>query len=374
MGAPTLLLALLTSLLTGCVLSATQPDPAPSQPSMEQFSPVPQQTPTGSPRLIKYGWDVPSPEFVQSHVESMEAMPFDGVVVQMHNELGARIQAQTPAAYETLSAALAPMAATSFTTLRDNFVVVYSTPAGDLFGDWTVPLQNFATLARTAREAGLTGVFYDNEEYFGGALRYTGNCVDHTVAECQAQAQLRGRQVMDAMRSAWPEVRVLVLNGPWVSDPGTAENLPGIAYSDGARWNQLLGSFFVGMVQSAVGTPAKVIDGGEIYSARTLQQFQTIRAWQNHGMAAHSALIPSELRPQWATTVSAGFGVYDQPSIDVPMDAATWRTTLTNALATTDEYVWAYTERYDWWGTGWPTDPVPTEWVEATREARAATD
>jgi len=64
--------------------------------------------------------------------------------------------------------------------------------------------------------------------------------------------------------------------------------------------------------------------------------------------------------------------VYDEPWIGVGMDPAQWQATLTNALAATDRYVWAYTERYDWWGTGWPRDRVPASWVEATRAARRA--
>jgi PKD repeat protein len=326
--------------------------------------------PAGGKLLIKHGWDVPWPGFVKANVASMEKMPFDGLTVAMSNGLGSKVQSQTPVSYEAFSAELAPMAETKFTTLRHNFVMAYSAPAGDLFGDWTVPLSNFTNLARAANGAGLTGVFYDTEEYFGAGMQYPSNCAGRTVAECQAQAQLRGRQVMDAMRGVWPEVRVLTSYGAWLSDPGTAANLPGVPYNDVAWANQLMGSFLIGMAGSAAGTAARVIDGGEIYTPRTQSQFATVKAWQKQGMAAKSTLIPSSLKPQWAATVSAGFGVYDMPWQGVGMDVATWQTTLANALATADEYVWTYTERHDWWGSGWPTTPVPPEWVEATRAAR----
>ena len=88
-------------------------------------------------------------------------------------------------------------------------------------------------------------------------------------------------------------------------------------------------------------------------------------------MPANSSLIPAHLKGVWAQTVSAGFGVMDIPWIGVGMDLTTWAPTLTNALAATDEYVWAYTERHDWWGSGWPSTPVPADWVEATRRAKA---
>ena len=329
-----------------------------------------QPSSTQRPLLIKHGWDVPPAWFVKSHVADLEKLPFDGLTVAMPS-LNSKIQSQTPVAYETIATELAPMAQTKFTTLRHNFLMVYSAPAGDLFGDWTVPVSNFANLARAARDAGFEGVFYDNEEYFGAAVQYPDNCAGRTLADCQQQAQLRGRQVMDAMRGAWPEVRVLTFHGAWISDPETVRNLPGVTYYDGSKAYPLWGSFVIGMVAGAAGTSAKIIDGGEIYTPRTSTQFETVKAWQKQGIAAKSALIPSSLKPQWAETVSAAFGVYDKPWSGASMDAATWTTTLANALASTDQYVWAYTERYDWTGIGQPTTRVTTEWIDATRAARS---
>ena len=52
------------------------------------------------------------------------------------------------------------------------------------------------------------------------------------------------------------------------------------------------------------------------------------------------------------------------------MGAAEWRTTIENALMYADDYVWAYTEAYNWWGTATDTSPqVPSELVDATRQA-----
>ena len=31
-------------------------------------------------KLIEFGWDVPSPEFVRDHIREMETRPFDGVI------------------------------------------------------------------------------------------------------------------------------------------------------------------------------------------------------------------------------------------------------------------------------------------------------
>lgn len=334
-----------------------------------QSDSVDHQPAAAEPLLIKHGWDVPTPEYVRSNVTELEKLPFDGLTIKTARSH--QVQSQTPISYEEFRQDLAPVSETTFHSLSNNFVMVYAAPAGDLFSDWTVPISNFRNIAQASLEAGLVGVFYDDEEYFGEALQYPGNCADRTLEECRAQAQLRGRQVMEAMRSVWPQVRVITAHGPGISAPEAGENLKGLDYNDVAWANPLVGSFIVGLVEGSAGSEARVIDGGEIYTARTLQQFETIKSWQKELLPEKSGLVPDSLKPLWSSTMSSSFGVYDLPSEGVPMDAATWRTTLANALATTDEYVWAYTERYDWTGTGWPADRVPAEWLDATRAARA---
>jgi hypothetical protein len=346
--------------------------PAPGAPTP---TPVSDPTPTGStgrPLLLKHGWDMPSPRFVRDHVTAMETMPFDGVTIALPG-LGDKVQRQTPVPYAGFRDALAPLAQTRFTTMTHNFVTVYATPAGSVFDDWSVPVANFGNLARAAREAGAAGILYDNEEYFGSVSDFPGVCPGHTLVQCQDQARLRGRQVMDAMRQAWPDITVMTLYGPWVSEPKTYDALSGVLpFNDVSHANELMGPFFVGLAESAAGSPARVIDGGEIYSARTKAQFAAITSWQMTGMPARSSLVPPSLSPAWTSAVRPGVGVYDYPWLGAPMDVATMRSTVTNALSGGSAYVWVYTERHDWWGTGWPSTPVPASWVDAVRGGRSA--
>jgi hypothetical protein len=339
-------------------------------PDPEVTASLPSTPVTTKPTFLKHGWDVPSPTQVRANAAAIEALPFDGITIALPDELSAEVQSQTPVSRATLRTALAPLEDAPFTEKRSDFVMAYAAPAGDLFDDWSVPFANFANLAAEARAAGLEGVFYDIEEYFGDALRFPENCVGRPVEECQTQAQLRGKQVMDAMRSTWPDVRVITTFGPWVSERLTARNLPGVPYNDIAWANPLSGPFVVGLVESAVNTPALLVDGGEIYTARTAEDYAVTKSWMETGMPASSPLIPDSLRAVWASTVSSGFGVYDSPWIGVDMDLDDWTETLGHALDATDEYVWAYTERYDWLGTGWPEEDVPAEWVDATRTVR----
>lgn len=352
-----LVVAVLTLVLVG--------DPG-RQPVIDEETPAER---TSQPLLIKHGWDVPTPQFVRDHLAAMQEMPFAGVIVSVP-DLGDRVQRQAPVSLAQFRAALAPLRGLSLGSLAHSFAIVYATPAGDYFGDYTVPVENFARLARAVREAGLVGIVYDNEEYFGQVSDYPLNCRGHSLDACRSQALKRGQQVMDGMRAQFPGIQVMALLGPWISDPRTATVFDQVVpYNDAASRHELMGPFIVGMVASVAGTSAKVIDGGEIYTARTAGQFAVIRSWVKSGVASPGGIVPADLRARWAGSVSAAFGVYDRQWMGAGTDVASWRATLRNALATTDEYVWAYTEHYDWWGTGWPRARIPADWVAATRSA-----
>jgi hypothetical protein len=320
--------------------------------------------------LIKHGWDIPSAQFVHDHVAEMEQMPFDGVIVTF--DYASHVQSQTPVSYEQFRSALAPVRNTTFTTMSHNFVIVYTTPAGSFFDDYSAPVDNFRRLARAAREAGLEGIVFDNEAYFGNVWDWPDACPNHSLEECNDQARARGREVMQAMIDEWPDIVMMVLTGPWRSEPRTANAFARrIADNNVADHNELLGPFFIGMVEAANNTDALVVDGGQIYTLRTAEQFEIAYHWQHDGMAEQSSFIPDDLRSAYPGLISASFGIYDRPWLRQPMNAAIWGETIELALRRADNYVWAYTEAYDWWGTGWPEDPVPQSWVDATVQARA---
>ena len=371
----------------GATKKTSSSSSATSKTNAAPDSPAPKPKPTPAspvvrkPLLIKHGWDIPTTSWAAGKVASMDKMPFDGVVMSMPDGRSSSVQRQSAVSYDTYKSALTPIAGANFKNLKHNFLIIYSTPAGDLFDDWSTPVGNYANVAKAANEAGLTGIFFDNEQYFGDAMFYPENCSSgKTVSQCRNQAQLRGTQIVNAIRSNWPDVKILVAHGPYISESKTAAylNSRGIRWNDIAWANQLQGSFTVGMAAATVDTSAQYIDGGQVYAARTSQNFKDIQYWQKQGMAAQSSIIPDYLRSGWAGNVSSSFGVYDQSGLasgtsGTPMDPTIWRSSLTHALSNADHYVWAYTERYDWWGTGWPTTTVPNAWVTATRDAHNAT-
>lgn len=362
-----------TGLLIWAQVSTIATGPIVDSSNQDTITP---ENPDSDPLLIKHGWDIPNISFVASNAASMERMPFDGAVMQMDNGLSSAVQNQEPVTHEAFRSALAPLADVDFTSLKHNFLIVYSTPAGSIFDDWSTPLSNYTNVARAANEAGFEGIFLDNEEYFGSALNDDDNCTDgRAVDQCRIQAFHRGQQVTNAIRSGWSDAKVFIAHGPYIGEAETSDYLEahGMSFNDVSRTNVLRGDFSAGIASATVGNNAQYIDGGQVYSARTLQNFRDLKSWQEEGSLTPGSLVPEDLRPQWAASASAAFGVYDASGSSPPMTPGVWETTLTNALHTTDRYVWAYTEKHDWWGTGHPNTSVPTAWVTATRQARDST-
>jgi hypothetical protein len=119
--------------------------------------------------------------------------------------------------------------------------------------------------------------------------------------------------------------------------------------------------FFVGMLESATAQ-AKFIDGNEnayYYTSRE-QYFRAYHAIRERARG----LLPPDLREKYNRQVQAGQALYvdqnfalRQPNTEkylsyklTPEERAKWFEHNTYwALYTTDEYVWCYSERMNWW-------------------------
>ena len=123
----------------------------------------------------------------------------------------------------------------------------------------------------------------------------------------------------------------------------------------------LMPDFFVGMLEGA--TPvARFIDGNEsayYYTSRE-QYFRAYHAIHQRALN----LIPADLREKYKRQVQVGAALYvdqnfalRQPNTEkyvsykmTPEERAKWFEHNTYwALYTTDEYVWCYSERMNWW-------------------------
>lgn len=284
---------------------------------------------------------------------------FDGMVISTPASL--RVMAGTPLSAARIYDDFAPLRGLSFGHMKHNFALVEVERSTDFFDDWSVTIENFRNLARVLKLANLRGIAFDNEPYGCDPWNYPASCKyrDKTLEQYQAQARLVGRKITEAMAEAFPEIIVLTYIGPAASFQKTPHDAGG-----GGSGNQLLGPFCVGMVEG-LSSPARFIDGGEIYHLRSTGDFEGSYQYRKYGIAADSCqYLPEYLRSLWPQKIEIGFGIYNRGHAE--MNPAVLRTTLERALHRSDSVVWLYFEELDWNTPG----GVPQDWIGAVRAAR----
>lgn len=361
--APALRLAAWTLLIAGCANLGAGPDSASTRPS-----------------LILHDWfgagPVPTPSFIREHRKFLDSGLFDGIAVYVRTadeslNVSATVFTERRLEYRAVANALAPIRGLRFENLKENFAAVVGGAPPDFAEDWSVPVANFGVLARAAREAGLRGIYFDNEAYSVPWTDYPRG-VKHPrkpLGEYVELARQRGRELMAAMVAEFPDIVVIVLHGPYLSEPKAPEDL----FPQWQSANELTGPFFAGMVE-APGETATVVDGGELYHLRGEAQFRRSRRWRKSVLPSDEidcAFLPPALRARWEGRVSIGFGVIDRPFAGRKMDHGILAETLAAALRQVDRYAWFYVEG--------PSFLVPPEeggadadWTGAIRAARAA--
>ncbi|HLY08240.1 MAG TPA: hypothetical protein VKW04_02935, partial [Planctomycetota bacterium] len=223
------------------------------------------------PRLLLLDWfgssPVATPATVRDHQAFLESGPFDGLALYLRSpdlatNITASVLGETRVAPADIDRVLEPLEALRFERLLHNYAAVQSQNPPDLFDDWTGVVWNFTQLARSARRVHLEGIVLDNENYGRRWADYPAGVAypQKSLREYQDQAFLRGRQVMEGMTSVFPELSLLVLHGPYLSE----RRAPHPLFPDWERTNLLQGPFFAGLVDGA-GAAATVIDGGELY-------------------------------------------------------------------------------------------------------------
>jgi hypothetical protein len=341
----------------------------------------------GGPYMISYGVNPQNatPTFIRDHLATMEAtLPFDGVGITGTSGWSI-MDPGTSISYGTFMSELAPIRGLTFTRLKHNLLAVYVNRPADFFNDWSATIQNFSNLAAALRDSGVEGILFDNEPYKIDPWNYPSypsldaqynipNSCDYastkTLAQYCAQASLRGQQIMQAMVAQFPQIQVMFLHGPYESFSGT----PSSILPNNAAWaNALEGPFTVGFAEGS-GPSSAVQDGGEL-NFTTLSQYQAAYQYRKFTFASDATnvpFIPTSFRPLWSQTMGVDFEVYNRSGPNnSPLSAAALQSTMTNALQTTDRYVWFYSEGID------ELDPTSPNWMgqaylDALTAARAA--
>jgi len=231
----------------------------------------------------------------------------------------------------------------------------------DWFNDeqWNVIVKNMKLFSLAIRSGNCVGVCFDPEPYDTDPWVYPGPYKDKSFDQVCDQVRRRGRQFIIALQEHMPEIRVLSLFqlglfGHVVDEPDTTIRQEKLH----KQWMPLLPAFCIGMLEGAA--PGTIlIDGNEsAYYYENHHKF-----YQDYHLIRQRAqtLVPKELRKKYNSQVQAGMALY----IDQALGKRTVKTISQSmsreqqlkffehnvyyALTTSDEYVWCYSERMNWW-------------------------
>lgn len=322
-------------------------------------------------KIVEYGWDVPYPDFVRDNIREMEKRPFDGLIFRT-NEFNHAFDIR-PWKQADVQPQLDTLGQIQWQKFTDNFLTLYAANKWnmDWFNDehWKVIVENMKLFSLAVRSGHCVGVCFDPEPYGTDPWVYLGPYKDKSFDEVADQVRRRGRQFVTALQEHVPNLRILSffmlgLFRDVVDEPDPQVRQQKLL----KKWMVLLPAFCNGMLQG-VAPGTVLIDGNEsAYYHESPDEFY--RAYHLIRQRAQT-LVPEALRTKYNAQVQAGMALY----IDQTLAKRTRETTshflspeeqlkffehnVYYALTTSDEYVWCYSERMNWW--------LPPEKVEKDR-------
>jgi len=326
-------------------------------------------------KIIEYGWDVPTPDVVRKEIRGMEKRPFDGIIFRLGDwpNFGHAFDTR-PWDKEKLQSQLEDLKAIKWQKFTDNFICLYAADDWkmDWFNDehWKTITANLRLAAEAARAGRCVGVCFDPEPYGPNPWAYPEDqanptrrvsYADRTFSEVYRQVRRRGAQFIQALQEEMADLRLFtfyhvgyfgwLLDEP---DPGRRRQL-----LEKERYGLLVP--FLNGVLDAAGPKVRIIDGGA-GASNFYSSGQFYRAYHRSHQLALSLIVP-ENRAKYAAQVQCSpklfvdliFAVYPPVSrnftyfMSPSQRQQLFEQNVYYSLVTTDEYVWCYSERMNWW-------------------------
>ncbi len=255
----------------------------------------------------------------------------------------------------------------------DNFLLAYLTTGNKRLDppDWfdeefDFVIDNWKVTADFCRQTGLAGILFSDSAWYATNLwSYRGLKYESTKSarEYAEQTFLRGAQIMRAINEVHPDIHIAFINGP-AESRGSSD--------DDAHF-ALLRAFVDGLLSESTGK-AKItglmgLDYRAAVSFSSARRFakQTLRQvsrapeekFDEHFRVGFALFLGPVQRFEFS---SESGGNYYTP--------AEFEYALHQALRHSDEYVWVYNGRCDWWDKGEHETFISQEYRDAIVSAR----
>jgi hypothetical protein len=312
-------------------------------------------------KIIEFGWDLPSAQFVSKNISSMELRPFDGLIFSSGSKI--------PHIFSPVDWSIRPdivdsvsLQSIQWKKFTDNFLIIWSGDHDSMsyFNDalWNKIISNMRLIAKAARLSRCRGINFDTEFYSKRSpWDLTSHAEGHSQQEVQNKVRKRGRDVMEAWQSEFPDI-VVLCQFVFMYVP--------------ERWD-LLPYFMNGMLEAA-GPEVRIIEGDEesYYWGTTNKWFDR---YHEIKVGSRNKWCDSALYAKYDRQIQVGKSLYDAEVIkddhSIDEKSKRWEHNVYMGLMTTDEYVWGYFEEVNWWNTTPSDQPMgntvadpPPAWIE----------
>ncbi len=339
----------------------------------------PKTVPALEKKLIEYGWDVPTPAFIRLHIHEMEQRPFDGLIFRLKG--GTNVLEPAEWTESQFAEDFDNLANTPWEKFTDNFVSMLAASKQDWFDDahWSLIEKNTALVAKAGRIGKCVGICFDPEPYGNNPWDYriTAHKDTKTFAEYQAKVRERGAQFIRAIEREFPNPKILTfyqiaLFRQFCVPMDPEERMKKLAEHDYALYPAFLNG-----ILDAAGPGVVLIDGNEnaYYYEEAAPYFAAY-----HLMTQRAKyLIDPALWNSYRTQVQAGQALYIDQYFGLrtekvlgyymtPEERPKWfEHNVYWSLFSSDQYVWCYSERMNWW-TNTDVPPGAEQAIRAARE------
>lgn len=338
-------------------------------------------------KIIYFGWGDLTASFLKDNIGDMgKKSPFDGVGILLRGQgeingknvtvLSRHIFINQKWKYEWFANDVKILKEVKSTQFTDNFLRASTLPGNiDWFDDngWEAVTNNFAILARIARETGCKGIQYDPEYYPNPVpeycnvkigqpqFQYNPDC-GKSFDECWAKARERGHQLLTAVGKEFPQIKILMFYG--VSECYRKNSYTNPYPLLRSHVSGLYLPFLNGMYD-AMTPEMTFIDGSEwdgymskdpiCYNTAVVRFHKMARLLvdkKNHNKLGQTQFAPAfYMDAYFPPTSKLSYDVLpDKPIDDIKPRLAALETNLESALDVCDEYVWVWGEQGRWWG------------------------